>query len=174
MAGIEGRIVIADTSVLVNFLRIDGMALLGELSSTVVITEHVAAEITEHYVEQSTRLEAALAAGHVETTVLATSDELALFGALMGDGRLGSGECAAIACAISGGHVLAIDDRKAAREALRIEASLSIVGTADLVVAMIQDGLLSVDSADEIKLRWEQEHRFRLPFVSFAVLIGTN
>lgn len=172
MAGIDARIVIADTSVLVNFLRIDGLHLLGQLSNPVLITEHVAAEITDYYAEQLARLEAGLAAGHVGTAVLATTAELTLFGALMGDGRLGSGECAAIACAINGGHVLAIDDRKAAREAQGIDATLTIMGTVDLVLQMISEGLLDVPRANGIKARWEQEHRFRLPFASFAELVG--
>jgi predicted nucleic acid-binding protein len=86
----------------------------------------------------------------------------------MADGRLGSGECAAIACAINGGHALAIDDRKAAREALRIEAALTVVGTADLIVQVIREGLLSVAEADAIKSDWETHHRFKLAFGSFA------
>lgn len=171
MAGAGPRIVIADTSVLVNFLRIDGMVLLGGLSNPIVITEHVEAEVSDHYSDQQARLAAALVDGHVSTTALNAPEELVLFGQLMGDGRLGSGECAAITCAISRQHILAIDDRKAAREAMRIENSLIIFGTAEIMVAMIREGLVTVEQADAIKETWEREHRFRLVFGSFAEML---
>lgn len=164
------QIVIADTSVLVNFLHVDRMALLGGLSCGIVITEHVEAEVTEFYVEQVERLTIALAQGHVGRTQLTTEPEVTLFGRLMSDGRLGSGECAAIACAINGGHAVAIDDRKAAREALRIEQALTVLGTADLMLQAIREGLQSVAEADAIKLAWEQHYRFKLTFASFAEL----
>ncbi len=168
MTGARPQIVIADTSVLVNFLHVDRMALLGRLSSAIVITEHVEAEVTDFYADQVARLVDALAQGHIGKTQLTSAPEVAMFGQLMADGRLGSGECAAIACAINGGHALAIDDRKAAREALRIEAALTVVGTADLMVQGIREGLLTVAEADAIKSAWEQHHRFKLTFGSFA------
>lgn len=168
MTGGRPQIVIADTSVLVNFLHVDRMPLLGSLSSAIVITEHVEAEVTDFYADQVLRLADALAQGHIGKTQLTSEPEVNLFGQLMVDGRLGSGECAAIACAINGGHALAIDDRKAAREALRIEAALTVVGTADLMVQAIHEGLLTVAEADAIKSDWETHHRFKLAFGSFA------
>jgi len=165
------QIVIADTSVLVNFLHVDRMALLGGLACEIVITEHVEAEVTEFYAEQVARLADAMARGHVGKTQLTTEPEVMLFGQLMSDGRLGSGECAAIACAIKGGHALAIDDKKAAREALRIEQALTVLGTADLMLQAIREGLLTVAEADAIKLAWEQHHRFKMTFASFAELL---
>lgn len=168
MTGGRPHIVIADTSVLVNFLHVDRMILLGLLSSPIVITEHVEAEVTDSYPDQVARLADALGQGYIAKTQLTNVPEVTLFGQLMADGRLGSGECAAIACAIIGGHVLAIDDRKAVREALRIEAGLAVLGTADLMVQIIREGLLTVAEADAIKSDWETHYRFRLAFVSFV------
>lgn len=168
MPGARPLIVIADTSVLVNFLHVDRMTLLGSLSSAIVITEHVEAEVTDSYPDQVARLAGALAQGHIGKTQLTSVPEVTLFGQLMADGRLGSGECAAIACAITGGHALAIDDRKAAREAQRIEAALTVVSTADLMVQVIREGLLTVAESDAIKSDWETHHRFKLAFGSFA------
>lgn len=164
-------IVISDTSVLVNFLRIDAMALLGRLSRSIVITEHVEVEITQNYTDQRDRLAAALADGHVAQVALTSDRELEIFGALIGDGRLGSGECAAIACAIAGNHSLAIDDRRAGNEALRVDADLPILRTQDLVLMMIREQILTVAAADAIKATWEKEHRFRLTFASFGDIL---
>ncbi len=89
----------------------------------------------------------------------------------MSGGRLGSGQCAAIACASIRGHALAIDDRRAIAEAQRLDAGLTVLQTSDLVVMMIYDSLLSVAEADAIKTMWETEHRFRLTFASFVDIL---
>lgn len=164
-------IVIADTSVLVNFLRIDAMALLEKLSRSIVITEHVSAEVVDDFTDQKERLAAALAAGIVSQVTLTSDREMDVFGQLIGDGRLGSGECAAIACAIAGGHALAIDDRRASNEAHRVDAALPILRTADIVVMMIKEQIVGVAEADAMKEVWEREHRFRLTIGSFAELL---
>jgi len=174
MAAIGPRIVIADTSVLVNFLRVDAMAMLGRLSKQIVITEHVEAEVAEHYEVQRGRLLAALKQNFVSQVALTSVGELAMFGRLAANGRLGAGECAAIACAVSGSHVLAIDDRRAIAEAQRIQVSLPIIRTEDLVVMLIREGVVSVTNADGIKAVWETEHRFRLAFKSFAELLQAH
>jgi hypothetical protein len=43
-----------------------------------------------------------------------------------------------------------------------------VVGTADLMVQAIREGLLTVAEADAIKSAWELHHRFKLTFGSFA------
>ena len=82
MTGTGPRIVIADTSVLVSFLRVDAMAMLGRLSKSIVITEHVEAEIAEHYELQRERLLAALKQNFVSQVALTSDGELAMFGLL--------------------------------------------------------------------------------------------
>jgi len=171
MAGRRPQIIIADTSVLINFLRIDATNLLGQLSSIVRITEHVESEVTDNYEDQRECLDAALRDGHVAVATLTSHEELEAFARLVDSGRLGSGECAAIACASVGRHTLAIDDRRAIAEAQKLDAALPVMRTVDLVVMMIREGLLSVAEADTIKSVWENEHRFRLTFASFADII---
>ena len=67
-------------------------------------------------------------------------------------------------------YVLAIDDRRATREAAA-RSDLEIVRTQDLIVSMIKQNLLSIAEADAIKGEWEQRHRFRLTISSFAELL---
>lgn len=71
----EGRdvVVITDTSVLVNFLCIDRMDLIARHPHRFLITEHVKEEITDHYPEQQTRLNVALADGTLEEVTVPSS-----------------------------------------------------------------------------------------------------
>ena len=80
-------------------------------------------------------------------------------------GRLGAGECSALA--ISRRYILAIDDRLATTHVRRADATLRILATQDLVVSMIREGLLDVVEADRIKQEWATRHRFRLKLDSF-------
>jgi hypothetical protein len=47
-------------------------------------------------------------------------------------------------------------------------ARLSTITTEALMVLLIQHGTLSVEEADDMKLGWENNHRFRLKFSSFS------
>ena len=161
-------IIVSDTSVLVNFLCIDRMDLIARYSHPIVVTDHVGDEITNYYPDQQARLTAALTDGTIRQLALVDPAELALFGMLAASGRLGTGECSAIALAIHHGHLLAIDDRRAANEARRSHAALRIVTTQDLVTGMIREKLIAVTDADLIKDDWATNHRFRLPIASFA------
>jgi hypothetical protein len=58
-------IVVADTSVIINFLRIDRMDLIGSHPSPFIVTDHVADEIADSYPEQQARFHAALGSGHI-------------------------------------------------------------------------------------------------------------
>ena len=98
-------------------------------------------------------------------------EELQLFESLFTTGRLGAGECSAIALAVHRGYILAIDDRLAIRHAREADASLRILATQDLMVSMIREGLLEVEEADRIKRDWATRHRFRLRLDSFRELI---
>ncbi|WP_419161613.1 hypothetical protein [Candidatus Palauibacter sp.] len=59
----SGERVVADTSVLINFLRLDRMDLIGAHPGSFVATDHVAAEIAQ--APQRERYERALRADHV-------------------------------------------------------------------------------------------------------------
>jgi hypothetical protein len=163
----DSIVVVTDTSVLVNFLRIDRMDLIASHSSRFVITDHVATEITDYYPEQQERLDRALAAGVIEQLSVSGEIELGLYGALSATGRLGPGESAAIAYAIANDHALAIDDRAAVNQARRLKPDLVVLGTQEIMVHLIRDGAIALDEADQIKDTWATEHRFRLTITSF-------
>ena len=166
-------IVVADTSVILNFLRIDRLDLLGSFPRRFLATEHVAAEITRP--EQQARYAAAVVAGEVDTCIVTDPAEVALFARLHQGGRLGAGECAAIAVALLRGHALAIDDNKAVGRAVReaglAAARLDILRTPDVMVGLIRAGVLDVAAADAIKAEWEAHHRFRIKATSFQELL---
>jgi hypothetical protein len=161
--------VVADTSVLINFLKIDRMDLLGRHPCRFVATDHVDLEIEDD--EQRRRYAAAIATGHLETCTVTDSEELALFMRLGPGQRLGAGECSAIAVALNRHYVIAIDDNKAVNRALR-EAGLSakkleIMRTPDVIVTLISAGILTIAEADFIKEIWAKQHRFRIRAASF-------
>ena len=83
----------------------------------------------------------------------------------------GAGECPAIAIAVHRGYILAIDDRLAAKHALRIDATIRIISTQDPMVSMIREGLLATEEADSIKRQWAARHRFLLKLDSFESLL---
>src|ERR1700722_10193491 len=107
---------IIDTSVLVNFLKIDRTDLLASHAGyRFVVLDLVRNEVTRHYAAQVARLDAAIAAGQLladdpaDATDLA---ELATFAA-MSTLKIGDGERAAIAAAHTRGLPLAMDDNRA-------------------------------------------------------------
>ena len=76
-------IVITDTSLLINFLVLDQTALLARLPDhRFVVTEHVRAEITDHYQDQLHRLETAFTAGILEEIRVTDLAEMQLFAQL--------------------------------------------------------------------------------------------
>lgn len=101
-------LLVTDTSVLVNFLRIDRMDLIRDVSPRFIVTDHAAKEISDVYAEQLARFEAALAEGCCEVCRVENEAALELFGQLTDTSRLGIGESATIAHALSIGAGLAI------------------------------------------------------------------
>jgi predicted nucleic acid-binding protein len=165
--------IVVDTSVLINFLKIDRLDLLGHYPGRFLATDHVASEIEDD--EQRVRYEAAVASGHIETCVVSDPDEVALYMRLGPGVRLGSGECSAIAVAIKRHHTIAIDDNKAVRRALReaglAATKLEVKRTPDVIVALIHAGILTIAEADNIKELWAQRFRFRVKASSFKELV---
>ena len=161
----------ADSSVLINFLRIDRIDLIAGLSHSFLATDHVASEISDRYPDQQQRFASALDSDAVILISVATEEERMLFAKLSVTGRLGAGECSAIAVAFQHGYMLAIDDRVAARQAVRFVPSLNITTTKDLVVSMIRQNLLSVKEADHMLHEWSDRHRFRLNLRSFGDIL---
>ncbi len=168
-------IVVADTSVLINFLKIDRMDLIGAHPRRFLATDHVASEIADSYPEQQARYQAAVAARHLDTCTVIDPAEVALFVSLGPGQRLGAGECSAIAVAIKREFALAIDDNRAVNRALReaglASQKLEILRTQDVMLTLIRADILDVAAADRIKEAWAQHHRFRIKAASFADLL---
>jgi len=166
-------IVVADTSVLVNFLRIDRMDLIGTHPDSFIATDHVAAEITEP--DQQSRYSTALSAGHLVEQRVDDPVEMEMFLRLSRGGRLGAGERSAIAVALNRNYRLAIQDNRAIRRAIQ-EAGVSgnpipIVRTQDIVVELIRGHALTVEMADAMLVDWANNHRFKLKISSFQELL---
>lgn len=165
--------VVLDASVLINFLAIDRADLLRAHRSRFVVTTHVRGEIAAHYPEQVERLRAAFDAGTLSEIDVDGPPELETFGRLSETGRLGSGECSAIACAHHRGFVLAIDDRQARKQCARLNPELRLTDTPTLVLDLIRAAHLTIAQADAMLDAWATSHRFRLPFTSFKDALGS-
>lgn len=164
-------IVIADTSVLINFLAINRMDLIKRHSCRFLITDHVSREVTEHYQEQFSRLKDALEQSILEEISVTHQEEVGTFAKLTAQEILGNGECACIAVAAHRGYTLAIDDKKAIKQARLSFPEINIVTTEGLMVSMIKAGLITVSEADTIKDEWALSHKFTLKIHSFGALI---
>jgi predicted nucleic acid-binding protein len=164
-------IIVTDTSLLINFLHVDGIGVMARHSHGFIITDHVVEEITDHYEKQRTALAQAIKSGALQQVSLTSEDDLLLFAKLMQSGRLGTGESSAIACAINSHHKLATDDKPAIAQAKAAAKDLEILRTQDLVVSMIQEKLITVKDADHWKVEWETKYRFKLKIESFGDLI---
>jgi predicted nucleic acid-binding protein len=147
------------------------MDLIADLSHEFLATDHVAVEISNGYADQIARYGDAVDRGVLAQVSLDSEAELETFAARSESGRIGTGECSAIACAVCRQHLLAIDDRRAITQARASQKDLSIVRTSDLVIAMINEALLTVEQADAIKADWSRNHRFTLTFESFSEFI---
>jgi predicted nucleic acid-binding protein len=164
----ETTIVITDASVLINFLVLDRVGLLSRLTSVhFVVTEHVRAEITEHFPEQLQRLNVAFETGVIEEISVTDIVEVALFADLTSKG-LGVGECTAIAVAVNRKLTIAIDDKRALKKVARLGYNLEVLGAEQLVVQLIAESVLTIVEADQMKDDWEQNYRFKLSIVSFS------
>jgi predicted nucleic acid-binding protein len=168
-------LLIADTSVLINFLKVDRLNLIGRHQPKCVITQHVVDEVTKYYPEQQTRLNAAITDGHLTVISVETPAELQIFGNLQSTGRLGVGECSAIAIALFRDFAIAIDDRRAIKEARALAVNsgknLAVFGTQDIIVRLIRAGHLTVVQADVLLVTWRTQHSFTLKIQSFAELL---
>jgi predicted nucleic acid-binding protein len=162
------NIIVADTSVLLNFIRIDQLSLIEKDTRHWIITEHVWDEITSRYEQHAMMLEASIQKGAITQASLTSMAELKRFAQLTSINKLGLGECAAIAYAIIHKCPVAIDDKAAIKAAQQISPNISVIRTQDIVVSLIQQSLLTRDQADAIKKEWEDKHRFRLKFESFS------
>lgn len=163
-------LVIADTSVLINFLRAERLDLLRHHADyRIVVTEHVRREVT--YPNQSAELEAALSAEDIDEIQLTDPTELRLFAEL--NAVLGRGESAAIAVAANRRWVIAMDELgRARREVYERVGRNRLINTPGLILSCIRGSAITVTEADDIKAALEsQGQSFAFSFESFGDLI---
>jgi predicted nucleic acid-binding protein len=163
-------IIVSDTSVLINFLKIDRLDLLGNCSLHFLVTDHVRDEITHNYTDQLQRFHNSLQKHILEEIRVVEVAEVELFSTLQ-NGKLGIGECSAISVAIHRKCSLAIDDNLAIKSTLSLAPNLLIFRTQDLMVKMIQEGVLNISDADLILQDWAENHRFKLKIKTFKELL---
>jgi len=166
---------IIDTSVLINFLRIDRVDLLAAHPRyRFVVIDYVKREVTVRYHQQFARLEAALAAGLLDGDIDPSNvsmDELTAYADLQRV-KIGDGERGAIAAAYARGCAVAINDYRAMKKLPAAYKAIPRGDTSTIMVALIRAGVLPVAEADAIKADWEANHRFRLKFSSFGDVLG--
>jgi predicted nucleic acid-binding protein len=162
------NLLIADSSVLINFLSIHRLELLTGLPYKLLITDVVREEIQRRH--QSEQIDEAIASSRIEVVTFTEPGDLQMLGKLRSTG-LGSGEAVSIVAAARLQAVLAIDDGKAIKTALKTYPGLQILTTRDIMVLNIQRGVLTIEQADAIKLEWATQYRFALKIESFRLLI---
>ena len=164
------QLVVLDTSVLLNFLRVGRLDLLVQLPEhEFLVTDHVRLEVIDG--ECARMLGVALRNEQLREERIDAPLEVAAFQQLAAVRALGLGECAALAVAVCRQLPIAIDDKVARKKAQVLFGFEQFVGTAELMVDAIRCGLVDVAAADRIKARWEVDLRFRLGFESFAEMV---
>lgn len=161
------RIVIADTSVLINLAHTGHLPLLGGTPGyRFVVTDEVLAEVRDP--AQKAMVDGAISDGLIDTAMIQTIEELAAYADLTS--ILGSGESACLAVAASRGWYVASDERRVfLREARSRIGEHRLINTPGLYLLWIRSGLLTIAEADDAKLTLENR-RFKMVFGSFRDL----
>jgi predicted nucleic acid-binding protein len=166
----DGRVlIVADTSVLINFLRAGRLDLLCHHEDyKLVATEHARREVT--YPDQAAEL-AALSARDIDQIQLTDVVELRIFAEL--NAVLGRGESAVIAVAANRNWVIAMDELgRARREVYERVGRNRLINTPGFILSCIHNGVITVAEADDIKGNLEsQGQSFAVNFASFGDLL---
>lgn len=150
--------IVLDTSVLLNFIRIDRMDLLQPLAVPLLVPEDVREEVTRP--DQRKVLEAAISSGLLHVESIADRVEVALFADLARIGRFGPGERAVMAVALTRGMAAGLQERLAGAEMRRRDKAARIITTEDIVLRTIKAGGITVPDADGLLVEWRTHHRF--------------
>ena len=142
--------VATDTSLLLNFLRIDRADILGALTGfRFHVLNHVVNEVTKE--PHVSRLQTALAQNYVTQFVLTDLEAIADYAALRA--KLGDGEAATIASAGYLQWVVGLDEKgRARREAAARVGTHNLLNTPGILVLAVRTGLLTLDIAEQIRL----------------------
>jgi predicted nucleic acid-binding protein len=153
----EGSLLIADASTLLNFLRVRRFDLVQGLGYRVRIVDAVYNEIQS----EREQLDDLIDAGTIKTLTLdghVITGSVARFLAL----GLGEGESFSFAAALEFDSAIAIDDRRAVKRASSLTVGLPIVTTTSIVVDGIRSSKLTIEEADRLKTEWAEKHSFRI------------
>jgi len=144
------REVATDTSLLLNFLRIDRTDILGGLPGfRFHVLNHVVNEVTQE--PEASRLQTALAQGHVVEFELTHLDAIADYDTLRLN--LGDGEAATIAAAAHLRWIVGMDEKgRAKREAADRVGDQNLLNTPGILVHAVRVGLLTLGEAEQIRL----------------------
>jgi predicted nucleic acid-binding protein len=139
-----------DTSLLLNFLRLDRFDILARLPGfRFLVLNHVIAEVTAP--DQADRLSQALANGAIVEFELTDLDAILDYDELRR--VLGDGEAATIAAAAAKGLVLAMDEKgRARREAEARVGSGRLLNTPGVLVHAVRQGTLTLAEAEQVRL----------------------
>ena len=163
------QVIVTDANVLINLMHVSRLDLCADLPNLdFVVPDHVSEEIL--IPEQREAFDRAMAAGTLQTASITKVEDIALFADLTR--HLGRGESACLVIAVRHGWGVASDEKgRFRREALDRIGAGRILGTADLFVRAIRDGLITIEEADVDKATLE-ERRFKMPFASFREVIS--
>ena len=155
--------IICDTAIIVNFLKINRIDLLDRSSHTFLVSDHVQQEIALDYPAQLKRFQKALKKSIIQKIPGEDSEEFDLFAALFKTGQLSVCESATLAAAAYRGYSLATDDSQVIDQAELLMAPNRILRTQNIVVALINENLLTDESADQLLDAWATNLRFKHP-----------
>ena len=161
--------IVLDTSILLNFVKIGRVELLGQLGTSVVLLDQVLDEVRRP--NQNKTVKDAVAAGTLDLQSVRNPVEVALFTDLRAGGRLGAGECAVLAVALTRNWVAGLQDRRARTEGQRRREDLALCQTEDLVLTLIKADYLTIEEADGFLVEWAAKHHFRSKVTSFRDLM---
>lgn len=162
--------VVADASVLINFLRARRLDLLRHHRGyRILVTEHVRGEVS--YPDQAAELAEAITSGDIDEIQVTDPVELEIFAEL--SAVLGRGESACIAVAANRGCVVAMDELGRARREVHERVGRDrLVNTPGLILSCVRSGAITVAEADGIKVTLEsQGQSFAFSFDSFGDLL---
>ena len=163
--------IVLDTSILLNFVKIGRVELLGQLGTSVVLLDQVFDEVRRP--KQRKVVKDAVTASTLDLQSVRNPVEVALFTELRAGGRLGAGECAVLAVALTRNWVAGLQDRRAGTEGQRRCEDLVLYQTEDLVLKLIKTGYLTIEEADGFLAEWAEKHRFKSKITSFRDLMQT-
>lgn len=163
-------LIVLDTSVLVNYAHVDRLDLVAGCYAEARVVEQVQTELQR--ANQREALIRALNSGLVTPCEVTDPNDVADAFRIVYDERRGRGESFSFVYARAHGCILAIDDKRAVNLFFRKHPALVTATSKDLMLRAISRKLITVPAADDIKIIWEQECRYRLLFDSFGDQAG--